>query len=615
MENIPDIPEEVKQKSYQYRNMRSAKLFGWNSTGEKMLALTRFSETNQVIEISGPLGYRKQVTFYEEPILSAVFSRKKNENAFLFSKDLGGNEVYQVFKFDLHSGRDQLLTDGNSRNGLGPISNDGEKFIFTSNRRNGKDMNIHIGYMNGQESTLVFPAEGYWIPLDWSPDDKFILVEKFVSNYENYLYLIEIQNGQMTEIGNGSKMVAIGGAGFSRDGDQVFFISDEDTEFKILRSYDIQSGEIDLLTKDLAQDIEAFTLSQNNKYICFTSNKSGYNDFHVRRIRGFRKEKLPEIPLGIITDISFNPDNNRIGFTLYKPDSPGDIYSVNLNEGELVRWTKSETGGLLETSFTAPELIEYSTFDSLRIPAFYYRPDGKGPFPVVIYIHGGPESQHRPLLRANIQYWVNEMGIAVIAPNVRGSSGYGKTFQSLDNEYRREDAVLDIGHLLDHISKMSELDPGRIAVYGGSYGGYMVLASLVHFNDRLAAGIDRVGISNLVTFLKSTKPYRRDLRRKEYGDERHPQMRAFFDEISPLNNAEKITKPLFIVQGLNDPRVPVSEAEQLRDVIRKNGGEVWYLLAKDEGHGFKKKFNRDWDMNASSLFLKKYLLSPDAVDE
>ena len=193
-------------------------------------------------------------------------------------------------------------------------------------------------------------------------------------------------------------------------------------------------------------------------------------------------------------------------------------------------------------------------------------------------------------------------------PNVRGSSGYGKAYLQLDNGYQREDSVKDIGALLDWVARQSELDAERVAVIGGSYGGYMVLASMTHYDDRLRAGIDIVGISNFVTFLENTQDYRRDLRRVEYGDERDPEMRAFLEKISPTTNAGKITKPLFVAQGLNDPRVPASESEQMVEVIRENGGVVWYLLARDEGHGFRKKANRDYYGRAVVLFLQEHLL-------
>jgi dipeptidyl aminopeptidase/acylaminoacyl peptidase len=322
---------------------------------------------------------------------------------------------------------------------------------------------------------------------------------------------------------------------------------------------------------------------------------------------------VPGIPVGQVYGLSFHPDGKKLAMVLNTPQSSGDVFVMDLSNNSLERWTYSEVGGLNTSKFSIPELIHFSTFDQVdgkprMIPAFITKPKGKGPFPVVIDIHGGPEGQAQPYFNPTVQYYVNEMGIAVIEPNVRGSSGYGKSYLLLDNGYKREESVQDIGKLLDWIAAQPDLDEKRVAVTGGSYGGYMVLASMTHFNDRIKCGVDIVGISNFVTFLTNTQDYRRDLRRVEYGDERDPKMNEFLQKISPTTNAHKITKPLFVVQGLNDPRVPYTEAEQIVDIVRKNGGEVWYLVAKDEGHGFRKKTNRDFYIWSEVLFLEKYLL-------
>jgi dipeptidyl aminopeptidase/acylaminoacyl peptidase len=278
---------------------------------------------------------------------------------------------------------------------------------------------------------------------------------------------------------------------------------------------------------------------------------------------------------------------------------------------KIERWTESETGGLNPTGFIEPELVRVKSFDGLAVSGFLYRPDPKkfpGRRPVIINIHGGPEGQSRPIFQGRNNYYLNELGVAVLYPNVRGSTGYGKTFLTLDNGFKREDSVRDIGAFLDWVAQDAGLDAERVAVMGGSYGGYMTLASLVHFSDRLRCGIDVVGISSFVTFLKNTQDYRRDLRRVEYGDERDPAMAAHLEQISPLNNVARIRKPLFVVQGQNDPRVPVTEAEQMVKAIRAQGGTGWYLLAKDEGHGFAKKKNADFQFLSMIAFLQEFLL-------
>jgi dipeptidyl aminopeptidase/acylaminoacyl peptidase len=319
--------------------------------------------------------------------------------------------------------------------------------------------------------------------------------------------------------------------------------------------------------------------------------------------------------------MAFSPDGTRLGLTLNTPQTPSDSFVLELGEGplehgELVRWTYSEVGGLDTSRFVEPELVHFPTFDSQEggpeaIPAWVYKPAGPGPFPVVVSIHGGPESQARPSFSSSYQLMLAKLGVAVVVPNVRGSSGYGKKYLNLDNGFLREDSVKDIGALLDWIATQDDLDQYRVAVMGGSYGGYMVLASAVHYSDRLKAAVDIVGISNFVTFLENTQSYRRDLRRAEYGDERDPEMRAHLEKISPLNSVDRIAIPLFVVQGENDPRVPVTEAVQIVEALRGAGNPVWYMNALNEGHGYSKKENRDIYQQATILFLQEYLVGAD----
>ncbi|MEM8963404.1 MAG: prolyl oligopeptidase family serine peptidase, partial [Acidobacteriota bacterium] len=365
-----------------------------------------------------------------------------------------------------------------------------------------------------------------------------------------------------------------------------------------------------MLTGDVPWDVEGITLSHDGTMLAYLINEDGIDRLRLLDLETMRERPLPELPIGLMGGLTFTRDDKRLALSLETPVNPADVFVVDLEASELQRWTQSETGGLDASQFVTAELVRYPTFDQVdgeprTIPAFYYKPKGPGPYPVLIDIHGGPEGQERPGFNPTLQYVVNQLGAAVLAPNVRGSAGYGKSYLKLDNGYLREDSVKDIGALLDWIEARPELDANRVVVFGGSYGGYMVLASMTHYNDRLRGGIDVVGISNFVTFLENTQDYRRDLRRVEYGDERDPKMREFLIEISPTTNATKITKPLFIVQGLNDPRVPASESEQMVDVIRKAGGDVWYLLAKDEGHGFRKKGNRDYYRASVMLFLER----------
>ncbi|MCU0881140.1 MAG: prolyl oligopeptidase family serine peptidase, partial [Hyphomonadaceae bacterium] len=344
----------------------------------------------------------------------------------------------------------------------------------------------------------------------------------------------------------------------------------------------------------------------------YALNEDGLSQIYTMAAEGAPRATKAQLPVGLVGGLQWSPDSRRLGLTINTARSPSDAYVYDVSSRRLTRWTQSEIGGLNPASFVEPSLIRYPTFDMVNgaprtIPAFVYRARQPGPRPVIIQIHGGPEAQSRPGFSSTIQYWANELGISVVVPNVRGSTGYGRSFVELDNGFKREDSVKDIGALLDWIKTQPDMDASKVIVYGGSYGGYLVLASLTHFPDRLAGGIDIVGISNFVTFLENTDGYRRDLRRVEYGDERDPAMRAHLQAISPLTNAHKIEDPLFVIQGANDPRVPRSEAEQIVERVRANGREVWYMLAMDEGHGFAKKSNRDAQREAETLFLQQVL--------
>lgn len=616
MENIPEIPQQLKDRIFQYQNTRAASFQDWLHNDTGILISTRFGETAQFHKVKMPGGSREQITFFTEPVGGATLCPDKNKNVFLFTKDVGGGEFYQIFSFDLDNASYKMLTDGKSSNGGVNWNNKGDKFSYFSTKRNGTDWDIYVADLKNPETAeMVLSEGGSWGAGDWAPDDKSIIVGKYVSANESYYYTLDLTSKKLEQINPSSEKIAYGGAVFSKDGKGIFITSDENAEFQRLRYYDLKTKKFTVLTSDINWDVESFSLTEQGDKLAFTVNEDGMSKLYLLDTKTMKYSAVPNIPVGQVYGLEFHPNGKKLAMVLNTPQSSGDVSVMDLSNNSLERWTFSEVGGLNTSKFSIPELIHFPSFDQVdgkprMIPAFITKPKGNGPFPVVIDIHGGPEGQAQPYFNPIVQYYVNEMGIAVIEPNVRGSSGYGKSYLQLDNGFKREESVQDIGKLLDWIATQPDLDPKRVAVTGGSYGGYMVLASMTHFNDRIKCGVDIVGISNFVTFLTNTQDYRRDLRRVEYGDERDPKMNEFLQKISPTTNAHKITKPLFVVQGLNDPRVPYTEAEQMVDKIRKNSGEVWYLLAKDEGHGFRKKTNRDFYIWSEVLFLEKYLVAP-----
>jgi dipeptidyl aminopeptidase/acylaminoacyl peptidase len=458
-----------------------------------------------------------------------------------------------------------------------------------------------------QGARRVVDAKGWYYPLDFSRDGKRLLVGEYISVNESKIYSVDLASKVVKQITPAGDKVAYADAVFSADGKKVYASSDRGGEFLELYELDLAKNKWQSLTSSIKWSVEGLAMSPNGRTIAFTTNEGGISALHLLDTRSRKVRAATGIPKGLISGLRYAAKADVLGFTFNGPTRTADAYTYDVRRRKLVRWTESEVGGLDAKTFVEPELVEFESFDKRKIPAFYYKPAGKGPHPVIINIHGGPEGQTRPRFSSLTQFLVVEGGFAVVYPNVRGSNGYGKTYLQLDNGFKREDSVKDIGALLDWIESRSELDAKNVGVLGGSYGGYMVLASLVHFGDRIKAGVDVVGISNFVTFLENTADYRRDLRRVEYGDERDEKMRAHLEKISPLGQVDKIKSALFVAQGANDPRVPASEAEQIVKAVKGAGHDVWFMLAKNEGHGFRKKENRDVFTLLTALFFEKHL--------
>lgn len=619
VEGIPELPKDLTERWEQYQNVRSASFADWDASGKGLYIATRFGDVAQIHHVAQAGGARSQITFFKEPITSVQNCPDPTKDGFLFSRDNGGNENYQHYFFDRKTGNATLLTDGKSRNGNAMWNKKGDKVFFTSTKRTGRDLDFYIAPLsNPSAAQLILENKGGgWGVSDWSADESKMLVRNYISANETKIYVLDLNTKLLTEINQNAKQIAYSEMRFSNDGKGMFALSDEDSEFSVLRFYDFMTKKMTKIV-EMTWDIEGFDLSHDGNNLVFWVNEGGFYKAYLMNTKNLKHTPL-SIAKGVIGGMHFNKDNRRIAYSLSTAVAPNDVYVYDTQTNKSERWTMSEIGGLNANNFSEYSLIEFPSFDTddrtgkpRMIPAFVVLPKNikptNGKFPVVIEIHGGPEGQYFPNFSARRQYWANEMGVAVIVPNVRGSSGYGKTYLKLDNGFLRENSVKDIGALLDWVQKQPNLDASRTAVFGGSYGGYMSLACMTHYNDRLRCGVDLFGISNFVTFLKNTSGYRADLRRVEYGDERDPAMAAHLQKISPLTNIKNITKPMFIYQGENDPRVPLSESEQMVASLKENGVKTWYVRAKDEGHGVAKKANSDYTYAAIMLFLKQNLV-------
>ena len=624
-EGMPEEASAYQETSRGYIRYSSNNFLSWKD--DKRLIISKSVKgKSQLHLLNGRQGKAKQITFFKSKgVGSAVPVHLSGKDGFLVGRDQNGNEYHQYYFIDRLTRHIIKLTDQKYRYSSYEVSKDKNYILFsrslgTSNR---KSLSLlDLTQSEAGEKTLLETGKSL-IPLDWSADGNTVLILDYVSTTENYLALLNITTGELDYITPQDQNWAFPDARFTKDGAGLFIASNVGSDVVNLRYMNLKTRKIYYVAREINWPVVDLDLSPDGKTLAIVSNENGLNRIYFLNTDTYKlHDPKGTQMLGIISKLTFSPNSSKVAMNLSHPLLPRNVFVYDLKQKKLKKWAENRNTPIKNPKLSMPQLIYYPTFDKdyggrqRTIPAWVYRPREENKkfkkSPVIISLHGGPASQQRLSLNTTYQYLANHMGIAIIAPNVRGSKGYGRNYINLDNGYKREDSVKDVGALLDWIKANPDLDEDRVMVMGGSYGGYMVLASLVHYSDRLKAGIDRVGISNFTTFLENTSEYRVDSRRSEYGDERNPEMRAFHAKISPLNNAAKIKKPLFVIQGKNDPRVPASEARQIVNAVKANGIPVWYLLATNEGHGFKKNKNRRFLTRSTIAFINKYLL--DHVD-
>ena len=643
IENIPPIAADLPSKLAAYTEFKPSSLVAWHPRDGSVLIRTRLGDTLQLHSVKSAGAKPEPLTEYADTVNGATFQPTTGDYL-LFLKATGGDEVFRIYRMSLP---DKVVT---------PISTDGERasapawnrrgtrIVYTTvttdrNNRGAGAARVAITKvyiadpLNAETAKVIASFEGGRVSeFRFSPDEKQLVYLEYISANQSHLWLMDADGSQQRRItpelkANGST-VFYDAPRFARDGKSLFTTSDRDSEFKRLVRIDLASGKETVLTAHLQHDVDDFAISTQAKRIAFTTNENGVSVLRFLDLATMQELSRPALLPGEISSLRWRDiteDDGDIGgdsksatagepelaFNLSSSRSPGEVYSFNTASTKMLRWTSGASAGLNALELAEPKLLRWKSFDGHMISGFLYQPDVKkfpGKRPVIINIHGGPEAQARPGFIGRNNYMVNELGIAIIYPNARGSTGFGKTFLAMDNGRLREDSVKDIGALLDWLKEQPDLDAKKVLVSGGSYGGYMSLAVATLYPERIAATIDVVGISNWVTFLTNTESYRRDLRRAEYGDERDAEMRKFLEAISPLSNAHKIAKPLFVVQGKNDPRVPYTEALQIVEKVKKQGVPVWFLMANDEGHGFAKKSNQDFLFYAQIRFVEATLL-------
>jgi dipeptidyl aminopeptidase/acylaminoacyl peptidase len=591
-----------------YLNVRSASGASFAPSGD-LAFLLDVTGTPQVWALSEPEGWPDQRTFADERVTFASFSPARDE--LIFGRDEGGNERVQLHRLDPDDSEVDLTRSPDAKHYWGGWSHDGEHFAFTANRRDESVFDVYTQARDatGDDADLVHEGDGWLSVAGFAPADDRLVVSEAHSSFDQDLHVLDLDTGSFEHVTPHEGNVRFLGAEWGPDGDALYCLTDRDGDTLSLARLDLGSLEIESVVDDPEWNVDRFTLDEDTGRLVYGRNVDGYTDLTVGRLAGetaIETFPRPAIPDGVAGDVEFDADAERLAVTAQSPRENANVHVVDVTTGESERWTDASTAGLAADRFHDSDLVRFESFDGREIPAFFSLPDdpNEGDTPVVVDIHGGPESQRRPRFSPVTQYLL-DAGYAVFEPNVRGSSGYGKAYTHLDDVEKRMDAVADIEAGVEWLAGRSTVDPDRIAVMGGSYGGFMTLAALTEYPDLFAAGVDIVGIANFVTFLENTGPWRRTLREAEYGS--LAADRDLLESISPIHRADRIDAPLFVLHGVNDPRVPVGEAEQIAERVREQGVPVEKLLFDDEGHGIAKRENRIEAYSAIARFLDEHV--------
>ena len=604
-----------------YLNVRSAYGASFSPDGSTVAFLTNITGVPQVWSVSARGGWPHQLTFFGERVSFARYSPTADE--LVFGMDAGGNERQQLYLVS-RDGADvrELTHSPDAIHTFGCWSQDGRQICYCSNSREPSVFDIYLLDLKappGEGPRLVYEGSGGVQPISWSPDGGRIIFALARSSGDNELYVLDVASGQAEVLTTGGIDSSFRFAAWDAAGKGIFTLSNQGRDFRGLVRIDVDSGQTqNLVSEDW--DLELLSLSPDGGRLAYTVNVDGYSDLRVRDLSVVGSSVLRSaegdllvggLPRGTITSVSWAPDNRSLAVDLMAPTYNHDVWIADTTAGSARRLTRSSLAGIPREGLVEPELVRFESFDSLEIPAFFYQPPGSrkdGSLPVVVDVHGGPESQERPDFNPVIQYLVS-CGYGVLAPNVRGSTGYGKQYTHLDDVEKRMDAVRDLKYAVKWLTETGSADPQRIAVMGGSYGGFMVLAAMTTHPHLWAAGVDIVGIANFKTFLENTGPWRRKLRAVEYGSlERDADL---LRDISPIHRVDQVAAPLLVIHGSNDPRVPVGEAEQIVAELRERGMPVQYLRFEDEGHGIVKLANRITAYSGIVNFLERHLKGVD----
>jgi dipeptidyl aminopeptidase/acylaminoacyl peptidase len=586
-----------------YLNIRSAYAPAWLEAGQKIAFLSNITGTPQVWSVAAAGGWPDQLSFFQDKVWA--LSASPAGDRLVCTRDVGGNERYQLFLISADGTEIRRLTqDDQAIHIFGAWSHDGQRIAYASNGRNGRHFDVYIMGLDGSQPQLIWQSDGSFHVIDWSPDDRRLLLSHEISSAEQPLFVLELDSRQIRPLAPTTAPVSYQHPHWAADG-SIYLLTNRDRDLMSLARLDPDTGEVFYMIEE-SWEVEALALSPGGRLLAYTLNDEGYARLYLYDPAGQDAPQLVSgLPPGIAAEPVFSADGRQVAISVQSPQRNLDIWRVTVSSLACHQVTRSSLAGIPQDSLVAPELIHYPTFDQRQIPAFFYRPAHvKPPWPVILYVHGGPASQIRPDFDPRFQFFLHR-GYAILAPNVRGSSGYGAAYMALDDVRLRMDSVTDLNHAVAWLRTSGEIDPKRIAIYGRSYGGFMVLAAITTYPDLWAAAIDVVGIGNWATFLENTGPWRRAHREKEYGS--LEEDREFLESISPIHQLHRIQAPLLVIHGANDPRVPVGEAEQMVSRLRQRQHPVEYLCYADEGHMISKLKNRIDSFSRMADFLDRTL--------
>lgn len=594
----------VKYDFRNFTNIRSAASPSFSHDGKYVFFLTNITGVPQVWRVSIDGGWPEQLTYFDERVKRVLCSPK--DDIVVFELDIGGSERDQIYLLSLKNGLiTPFVVEPDIIHELGPWSYDGKLVSYRSNLRHQAFFDVYVANAQTGETQRVYERDETNSPDAWSHNGRFLVIKRENTNLDNDLSLLDLKTGEVRCLTPHEGEASYYDTVFIPNDTSIFCLTNRGREFIALVSIDLKTCEERAIVEE-RWDLESLALTPNGDIAAYAVNEEGYSKLKIINLANREIEDVDGLPKGVVSEAKWSPNGRYLAFTFSGSVFNSDIWLYDEKKKEVFQLTKSDRGGIPQKEFVEPELVHYKSFDGLNIPSFLYMPKGLNKPPVVVNVHGGAEMQFRPSFNAVIQFFVNN-GFAVFSPNVRGSSGYGKTFNHLDDVEKRVDAVHDLKYAHKWLVESNRVDSKRIAIYGGSYGGFMVLAALTTFPELWAAGIDLYGIANFITFLNNTGPWRRRERTFEYGD---PVKDAvFLKKLSPIYRADKIVAPLLVVHGANDPRVPKSETDQIVEALKKRGIPVDYILFNDEGHGIVKLKNRLATYSAIISFLQKYLTS------